>query len=366
VTDGPVTDSLVTDGPVTDGPGTDSLVDGGSIRSNALVQRALGPAMVLCSSASIMVSAAVAVSVFDSVGVLATGGLRFLFAAMLLLALARPRLRGRSVLNWATLAGFGAVLAGLNLVFYSAIERIPLGTTATIEFLGPFLVSVIGARRLREGLWAVLAAAGVVLLAGPSADVNPTGLLLAGIGAVMLGGYVLLSRAVGEQSNGLDGLALSVSFAAVLTLPLSLPTLPHLDLRQAGIIAVSAAFGIALAFALEMQAIRWTSARTVSVLLSLDPAFGALAGLTLLGQRLSVPLFLGIGCVVLAGIGVTADSSRSSGAAMPDDVANAEPGGSGRSGGIAEPGGSGRSGGIAEPGATADQAATPLCTTTVN
>lgn len=227
---------------------------------------------MLGASAAIQASAAVSVSVFDRVGATATGGLRFLVAAVLLLAVSRPKVRGRPGRSWAVVVAFGAVMATMTVAFYLAADRLPLGTAVAIGFLGPLLVAGISSRRPQEGVWVLLAGAGVVLLIGPSLSGSPTGVLFAGLGACGLAGYVLLSQAVGSHTAGFEGLALSVSVAALLTLPLSLPAVPSLAPVDLAKISLSAALGIALAYALEMQAIRRTSARTVSVLLSLDPA----------------------------------------------------------------------------------------------
>lgn len=274
-----------------------------------------GPGLVLCASAAIQVSAAVSVSVFDAVGATATGGLRFLVAAVLLLAVSRPRLRGRPPGSWPAVVGFGAVMAAMTIAFNLAADRLPLGTAVAISFLGPLLVAAAGSRRPREGLWVLLAAVGVVLLVGPSLSASPTGLLLAGLAAGGLAGYVLLAQTVGGRTAGREGLALSVGVAALLTLPLSLPAAIGLSTPNLLKIALSAGLGIALAYALELQAIRRTSARTVSVLLSLDPAFAALAGLVLLGQHLTPPLAVGLACVVLAGVGVSSGAPSARGGA---------------------------------------------------
>lgn len=278
--------------------------------SSAWVRLLAGPALVLCASAAIQMGSALSVSVFDAVGATATGGLRFLVAAVLLLAVSRPRLRGRSRGSWAAVISFGVVMTAMTMLFYLAADRLPLGTAVAIGFLGPLVVAAAGSRRLREGLWVLLAAVGVVLLVGPSLGGSPTGLLFAGLAACGLAGYVLLSQTVGGRTPGLEGLALSVGVAALLTLPLSLPAAAGLSAAELLKILLSAGLGIALAYALEMHAIRRTSAKTVSVLLSLDPAFAALAGLVLLGQHLTPALAVGLACVVIAGVGVSGGTSQ--------------------------------------------------------
>jgi inner membrane transporter RhtA len=271
-------------------------------------RRALGPSLVLLSSAAIQVSAVLSVTVFASVGAVATSSIRFSLAAIILLAVSRPRLRGRSARSCASVAGLGMAMAAMNVCLYQAIDRIPLGTAVTIEFLGPFLIAAIGTRRLREGLWVALAGVGVIVLSSHSASGNLVGLGFAALAAAAWAGYVLLSRIVGQQTQGIDGLALSVAVAALITLPLAGHAFTAITSTDLVELALSAGLGVALAYTLEMHAIRRTSARTVSVLFSLDPAVGALAGLIFLGQHLTAVSAIGLACVVGAGIGVSADT----------------------------------------------------------
>lgn len=303
---------------ITLGTATDSVVEPGSRTTRSARRqgeerhhpagRAVGPILVLCSSAALQLSAALSVTLFTGLGALGTSGLRFLAGAALLLALVRPRVRGRTVRAWTAIVAFGGVLAAMNVAFYLALGWVPLATVVTIELLGPLALAAALARRPRELLWVVLAVAGVVLLVNPRGSTHTLGLLLAALGAVGLACYVLLSGVVGRDTRQFDGLALSVTVAALVTLPLSLPAIHQVTPGAAGILLLAAGLGIVLAFSLEMQAIRRTSARTVSVLLSLDPAFAALAGFLVLGQALAWTGLLGMSLVVLAAMGVSLDA----------------------------------------------------------
>jgi threonine/homoserine efflux transporter RhtA len=199
-------------------------------------------------------------------------------------------------------------MAGMNVALYQAVARIPLGTAVTIEFLGPFLIAAASARRLREALWVALAGGGVAVLSLRSVNGDLVGLGFAGLAAAGWAGYVMLSRSVGAQTQGIDGLALSVAVAALLTFPNAARALTVITANDVGEVALSAGLGVAVAYSLETQAIRRTSAKAVSVLFSLDPAIGAFAGLLFLGQHLTGTSAVRLACVVGAGFGVSADT----------------------------------------------------------
>jgi inner membrane transporter RhtA len=264
----------------------------------------VGPAFVVASCASLQAAAALATTVFAAFGPAGTGALRFAAAAVVLLALARPRLRGRPARSWSTIAAFGAAMAALNFCLYEAIARIPLGTAVTLQFLGPLAVALLGGRRKLDVAFAVAAGAGVALLTGSLSGASLAGAALALGAAAITAGSLLLATRVADESAGLDGLALAVGVAAILTLPVSVPAAlgaPRLgDLRIAAAVGV---LGIAVPYALELSALRRLPVRTLGVLLSLDPAVAGLAGLLLLGQQLSLAELLGIALVIAASCG---------------------------------------------------------------
>jgi inner membrane transporter RhtA len=246
-----------------------------------------------------------ATTLFASVGWGATAGLRLSLAAVVLLMLARPRLRGRTRRDWAQLGLLGATLAVMGTAFYGAVDRVPLGVAATIEFLGPLAVAVAGSRRRIDLVWVALALAGVAALSGNLwGGGSPQGVLLALLAAAGLGGYLLASQRVGDQAEGLDGLALSVAIAAVLVSPLTLAsagTIATPSVLAVGVLVAVA--GIVVPTALEMEALRRMRAGTVAVLLSLEPAIAAAVGFALLGQTLSAGEAIGAMLVVTASVG---------------------------------------------------------------
>lgn len=266
----------------------------------------LSPLLVVVASTSVFVGTAVATSLFATVGWGATAGLRLALAAAILPALVRPRVRGRSRGEWGRLTLLGASLAVMGTAFYGAVDRIPLGVAATIEFLGPLTVAIIGSRRRVDLLWVGLALGGVAALSGAhwGGEGSAAGVGLALLAAAALGGYLVASQRVGDQAGGLDGLALSVAIAALLVAPLTLGSggalLSPTVLAVGAVVAVA---GVVVPTALEMEALRRMRAGTVAILLSLEPAIAAAVGFGLLGQRLTTGEALGALLVVVASMG---------------------------------------------------------------
>ena len=275
-------------------------------RLGAGLRRLGGPAMILGASACFQISAALSVVAFAQLGVLPTAAMRYQLAAVMMVLLFRPRLRGRTRSDWALIVALGVTLAVMNSCYYEAIHRIPIGTASTLEFLGPLAVAIAGSRRAWHVALAGLAGIGVVLIAGPSLHTSAPGLLLGCLTGALLAGYILLSDRVGRRTGGSDGLTLAIVVAGLVMLPLSLPAAGSLDGPLLLRVIVAAIFGGALGLFLELRALRLTGPRTVGVLLSLDPALGAIVGLIALGQVLSPPVIAGMVLVVLAGMTTSA------------------------------------------------------------
>jgi inner membrane transporter RhtA len=266
-----------------------------------------GPLLVLASSASLQSSAALATTVFAAFGPVGTGALRFAFASPVLLLVSRPAMRGRTRDFWLSAVALGVTLPGLTITLYEAISRLPLGTVVTLQFLGPLALALAGVRRRLDLAWAAAAGAGVGLITGGPGGSSTAGVLLALGAAALTMATVTLSRRLATVSSGLDGIAVAVTVGAVVALPLAVPA--ALDARaphELALVAAVATLGLAVPYALEYLAIRAVSVRTFSVLLSLDPAIAALAGVLWLGQRLGALEVIGIGLVVLASGGAMA------------------------------------------------------------
>jgi inner membrane transporter RhtA len=203
----------------------------------------VGPAYIVASCASLQTAAALATTVFATFGPAGTGALRFLAAALLLLTLVRPPLRGRPTKFWLTITALGAATAATNFFIYEAIARIPLGTAVTLVFLGPLALALVGTRRRLDVAWAVAAVIGVVLLTGSLKGASLPGVAF-GLGAALsVATSILIARHVGEHTDGLEGLALSISVAALLTLPVGLSA--ALDTPNLGLAWRAHAAGIA-------------------------------------------------------------------------------------------------------------------------
>jgi inner membrane transporter RhtA len=226
------------------------------------------------------------------------------FAAVVLLAISRPRLRGRTREQWTTTVAFGLILATMNMAFYSAVERLPLGVAVTIELLGPLTLAAALSRRAREFALVGLAQLGVVLLGEGGAGLDPVGVLFALIAAAGWASYILVSRRAGQQSSGIDGLALAMAIAALAVAPVGLRAgsalvQPHV----LGIGLLVALLAGLVPFSLELVALRTVRPRVFGVLMSLSPVAATVSGAVLLGERLGAAQLLAMAMVVLASVG---------------------------------------------------------------
>jgi inner membrane transporter RhtA len=258
---------------------------------------------------SMQCGAALATELFARGGVTGTAFLRCSFASIVLMAIARPRLRGRSRVDLALLIAFGVLLAGMNTAFYEAIARLPLGVAVTIEFLGPLTVATIFSRRRRDLIWIALAALGVASFAGlPGAgELDGVGLAFAFLGGACWGSYVLVAKRVGRVWQGSEGLAGAMVVAALALAPFGIAT-GGLQLVDPVLLLLAAGVGVfsaAIPFALELHALRRLTATSYGVLTSLEPAVAGAAGLVLLGQRPGLSAIVAAVLVVGASIGVT-------------------------------------------------------------
>jgi inner membrane transporter RhtA len=287
-------------------------------------------AMVLGGLACQEVGAAIAVLLFPSAGPSGMTFLRLAFSAVLLLAILRPRLRGHSRESWLTVAGFGVVLAGMNLCFYEALVRLPLGAAVTIEVLGPLVLSVVASRRAIAWLWAVLALAGVVLLgAGGLTALDPVGVGFALGAGALWAGYILGSARTGSAFPRFDGLAIAMTVGAVFALPFAIggtgSGLLRLDILGLGLAV--AVLSSMIPYGLELAALRRIRPSTFAVLMSLAPAIAALTGLVVLGQAMTLLQWLAIGLVVVASAGAvrTGEARRTAPSGGAPEAGTASP-----------------------------------------
>ncbi|MCP2319604.1 inner membrane transporter RhtA [Nocardia amikacinitolerans] len=278
------------------------------------VDRVPAPLLVLGAMVSIQLGAAVAKQLFALAGADVVACLRIVVAGALGLLIWRPAFRvDRRALPG--IAGLGIAIAAMNLSFYAAIERIPLGVAVTIEFLGPLTVALLGSRRLRDALWALTAGAGVLLLMDSGGPMSWTGVLFALLAGAGWGAYIACGAVVGRHTAGHDGLALAMAFGGALALPFLVTQggSALLDPMLLAGVAVVAVCSSLVPHAIELTALRRIEASVFGVWMSSQPAVAAVAGMVLLGEGLRGAQWGGVAMVVVAAAGsawFAADSGR--------------------------------------------------------
>ncbi|HEX2581403.1 MAG TPA: EamA family transporter, partial [Dongiaceae bacterium] len=265
----------------------------------------LGLLMVLGSMSSVQLGGALSPAAMNSYGALSITWLRLAFATMLLLPLTRPKIMTYQTDQWLYALALGGAIALMTSLYFLALQRIPLGLATSIEFLGPLAVAFFAQRGWRRFAWPVLAMVGILLLVRdlPRGNVAFTGIGMALGAAFGWGSYILLMKKVGKRFGGFEGLALSLLFACILALPAALLERFALPAPQAMLAAAGLALFVPLLpYALEMMALRRLPLRSFGIMMSLEPAIGALIGFIILKQALSALQMVGIACVILASI----------------------------------------------------------------
>lgn len=267
----------------------------------------LGPVgLVLAGGVSVQFGAALAVTLMPRVGALGVVTLRLLVAAIVLVLVCRPSVRGHSRTDWGTVVVFGVTMAAMNGLFYQSVARIPLGPAVTLEVLGPLALSVVVSRRALNLVWAGLALAGVFLLGGGGfSGLDPIGVAFALGAGAMWATYIIFSARTGRRFPQADGLALAMVVAAVVFLPLGIAE-SGTRLLNPTTIALGSAVAVlssVLPYTLELLALRRLPASTFAILMSLEPAIAATAGFLILNQSLSAIEALAIALVIAASMG---------------------------------------------------------------
>jgi inner membrane transporter RhtA len=280
-------------------------------RTGAPLERVPPEALVLGATASVQFGASLAATMFDTLGPAGTVLLRLAFGSLLLLALWRPPVHGWTREQLRLAAGFGVVLGAMNLSFYEALDRIPLGIAVAIEFVGPLGVAVAGSRRRLDFLWVGLALLGILALTrGGGHGLDALGVLFALLAGAFWAAYILINTRVGRAFAGGSGLALAMPVGTLLVLPAGIVA-GGSELLTPESLALGAAVGMlstAIPYSLELEALRRMSASVFGVLMSLEPAVAALAGFVTLGQQLRPRELLGIALVTAASIGAARGS----------------------------------------------------------
>ena len=272
-----------------------------------------GVGFVLVGATVFPWTSAIVRPVFLVIGPSASSAWRFLIGAVALLIFTRPKIGQWTRHQWIGASALGVSTAFMNMCFYQAIARIPLGSAVTIEFLGPLLVAVLGKRTWRHSLFALVAGFGVIALSHPGGGLTLVGALFAvgaGSGWAM---YLFASHRVGGSTNGFEGLAVSMTISSIVTLPFSLGSTMILVHHPfvLGRVAIVAVASIVIGFGAELQALRRLKPSIVGVLVSIEPAIAFLVGWILLSERITVWVLVGLAAVMIAGVGVTLDQSRS-------------------------------------------------------
>lgn len=265
------------------------------------------PAAALLAMVSITTGATFAKGLFPVLGPAGTAAMRLGLAALILVGLLRVWRVRPTLQSIGSGAVYGSTIAGMNLLIYMAIARIPLGVAIAIEFVGPLAVAILASRRRMHLTWAALALVGlfmIVPIRASEGSLDPVGVLYAlGAGACWAG-YILAGRLAGAD-HGIQAPAVGMIFATIIVLPLGIADAGS-NLLGPGILGPAMAIAVlssALPYTLEMFALTRMPARSFGILMSCEPAMGALIGLMLLGERLSLMTCVGIGLVIVASLG---------------------------------------------------------------
>lgn len=289
----------------------------------ALTDRVPAWSLAVTAMLSVQMGAALSVDLIGVVGPAGTAWLRLTIAAVVFLVLGRPSPRSIQRRDLPALLGLGVTTGLQTVAFLAAIERIPLGTTVAIEFLGPLTVATVRSHRVQALIWPLLALVGVVLLTQPwQGDIDVLGVLLAVAAAVGWGVYILLTQRVGDRFSGIQGLAVTVPIAALTAAVVGVPqAIGHIDGQVILVAAGLAVLLPLLPYTLEMEALRRMTHLAFGTLMALEPAFGVIVGLVVLAQRPSAGQVVGIVLVVCAGIGAQRGGTRT----RTDDLATGPP-----------------------------------------
>jgi inner membrane transporter RhtA len=265
--------------------------------------------LVFVAIGSVQWGAALAVTLFDEAGPAGTVFLRVAFAAIALMIMWRPAVKGHTREDWRLVTAFGVTLAAMNLFFYESIDRIPLGLAVTFEFIGPLGVAIAGSRRALDFLWVSFAAGGILLIAAPgTSDLDALGIVFALSAGGCWAAYILLAARTGRVFPGGSGLALAMCIGAVALIPIGVPVAGD-ALLDAEVLALGAAVAIlssAIPYSAELEALRLMPEHIFGVVLSAEPAVAALAGYLILDQDLGAREIGGVALVTVAVAGAVA------------------------------------------------------------
>lgn len=261
--------------------------------------------LVLFSMTSVQVGAALSVHYFPLIGTAGTAWLRLSAAALVFLAVARPRPRDLDRALIPTIIALGIASGVMTVAFQIAVDRIPLGTVVAIEFLGPLTVAVLRSPRRSDMIWPVIALAGVALMTEPwHGRLDAGGVIAAAVAGLGWGVYIVFTQHIGDRLSGMQGLAYTMPVAAMTAATMGVPQAIG-NLTPAILLGV---FGLALLlpvlpYALEMIALRRLTTTAFGTMMALEPAIGLIVGVVMLHQATGITQLIGVLLVVVAGVG---------------------------------------------------------------
>lgn len=263
--------------------------------------------LALASIVSVQCGSALATGLFDSIGPAGAVFLRAGFGALALAVFMRGQLGRLWERPHRDVVLLGIAVAAVNFFFYAALERLPLGITVTLEFVGPLGVALFGSRRRRDLVWALLAAVGIVLLSGGTEGqgIDALGVALALIAGAFWAAYILQSARVGALEPGIRGATMAAVISALAIAPFGIAQ-GGAELLVPSHLLAGAAVGVlstSIPYAFEMEALRRLPQAVFGVLMSLEPAVAAAIGFVALSQDLSAREVVAIGFVVVASAG---------------------------------------------------------------
>ncbi|MFI1363587.1 EamA family transporter [Streptomyces griseochromogenes] len=265
-------------------------------------RRWAGVATMFGSGLSNQTGAAIGALAFPVLGPLGVVAVRQYVAALVLLAVGRPRLRSFTRHQWWPVLLLAAVFGTMNLSLYSAVDRIGLGLAVTLEFLGPLAIALAASRRRLDAGCAVLASAGVVVLMRPQPSTDYVGMGLGLVAACCWASYILLNRVVGRRIPGTQGAGAAAGVSALAFLPVGIVVaVGHPPTAWAVLCAVAAGvLSSAVPYLVDLLTLRTVPAQTFGLFMSVNPVLAAVVGWIVLGQGLGGPEWAGIGAVVAA------------------------------------------------------------------
>jgi inner membrane transporter RhtA len=254
---------------------------------------------------SVQAGAGFAKFLFDDLTATGVVFLRVFLAAIVLLILTRPNVRQLNAKQWRAIAIFGVTMAGMNYTYYLSLERLPLGLAVTIEFVGPLAVALWHSRKPLDVVWVILAASGLALLNPFTGHVDGLGVVLALIAGAFWGTYIVLGQKLGQVMPGAQGLGVSLVIASICLFPLGISGASHAFFEPWLLLAALgvAVFSSVIPYTLEIEALRRMDTRLFGILMSMEPAVGAVIGFILLSESLLPLQILAMVLVTMASYG---------------------------------------------------------------